>query len=160
MPDSIFTKSIPELQRWAARERLDHRKLNKPVEAINTMVRGVGGPHQPPMAARSAAGIGVVELCIVRDVGPNPEGRTITIALVSKAAEQPFAIEPDGVLANTWPPLRARHYRAFLWFGGTIEDETDVLPAMQIGGEWWVMQQMTWGNLDLQSSIPISDCQV
>lgn len=159
MSVSVFSKTIPELTHQAQGRFITARHLNQSVDAINTMLRGAKPPRQIFIPPRPA-GVGVVELCVVRDIGENPDGRTITIALVSKAAEQPFAIEPDGVLANTWPPLRARHYRAFLWFGGTIEDETDVLPAMQIGGEWWVMQQMTWGNLDLQSSIPISDCQV
>ncbi len=71
-----------------------------------------------------------------------------------------FRLSSQWFLAKTWPPLRGRHYRAFLWQGNTIEDETNVLPAMQIAGTWWVLQQLTWGELDLQSSIPISDCQV
>ena len=67
MPESIFSKSaadlraLSEARRWQPGERLDHRKLNEPVDAINKIIRGVAGARQktfggaPPAPGQAVA---------------------------------------------------------------------------------------------------------
>lgn len=160
MTVSVFTKTLAELRLISKGEPITAQLFNEPRKAINTLLRGVTPPQQVQVPAQPAAG-GAISFCVVRNIEPVAgSDRIISIALVKVADGGALTFDGDVVNAHPWPPLRSRHYRAFLWNGNTIEDETNVLPAMQIGGVWWVQQQLTWGELDLQSSLPISDCQV
>lgn len=156
-------KAISELRRWKKREPVDHRKLNQPVDALNAILRGVSPARQikfvsPPVGS-------AITFCVVRNAEPSAgSDRVIQISLVEASESFPedgaFTIDNEVVMANTWPPLRGRHYKAFEWGGSTIEDETNVLPAVNINDAWWVMQQLTWASLEEESDIRFSDCQV
>ena len=156
-------KAIAELRKWGPREPLDHGKLNEPVEAINKLVRGVTPARQRKFVSPPAGS--AVTFCVVRNAAPSAASdRVIQISLVEASDLFPegeaFTIDSEVVMANTWPPLRGRHYAAFVWESDSIQDETNVLPAVNINDAWWVMQQLTWGSLDSVSDIPLSDCQV
>lgn len=46
MAINLFGQSISQLRRWRAKQPLDHRQLNEPVEALNRMMTGVALPRQ------------------------------------------------------------------------------------------------------------------
>lgn len=142
---SIFTRSIPELRRWAAQERLDHRKLNEPVEAINAMVRGVAGPHQPPMAARGGAVSAEPATTVVLVEAPDVEESSILKIRRVAYADPPvpeeyvwdgeefdaypaFGLKLAGFAGLEWPPPR----------GLPNVEKTAFLKARLVDGFWLV----------------------
>lgn len=75
---SVFEKSIPELERWRRRERLDHRKLNQSVDAINELARGIMRPQmiggQPQRGGTTvAAGPSVGVFVLLEDAALYPD---------------------------------------------------------------------------------------
>lgn len=151
MPDSIFSKTVPELQRWAAKERLDHRKLNKPVEAINTMVRGVGGPHQPSMVARPsvsaepATTVVLVEAPLLPDPPEEPGSPILKIRRVAYADPPvPEQYEWDGEAFDAYPAfgLKVADFVGLEWLpageGVPDVDETVFLKARLVDDFWLV----------------------
>lgn len=63
MNNNLMGVSVRHLRRWRARQPLDHRQWNEPVDLLNDMTRGVGVPRQvmarvggaPPAAVSATA---------------------------------------------------------------------------------------------------------
>lgn len=122
MTESIFNKpvadlkALAELRQWRSGERLDHRKLNAPVDALNRMNRGVAGARQKTFAAPPAPGqiVSVVLLSL-------PDGLTGMM----RVRRVQYATSPPSLL----PPRYAwldEPFTAFMEFG-RVRSEYDQL---------------------------------
>lgn len=100
---------------------------------------------------------------VVRALVDGEDGRRVSVHAVQENDQGIFEFVGDVVPIKTWPKLKGRHYRPFVWPlqppPDPVQPETNVLPVMLVDGQWRVMQYLRWSFPELPSfEWPISDC--
>ncbi len=162
---SVFTKSIPDLQHFHAGHPVSAGKLNRSVDALNRIIRGVASPRQIRPSARSVTEQ-TRQLVVVRAAGDTMD-RSVSVQpvrpkLIEDDWNGEFEVMPFTVPIDmaVYPYQTAADYRAFVWSKarGPLTEETSILMAVKTGGVWYLPQYLRHRLAPPNTDVPITDC--
>jgi hypothetical protein len=71
----------------------------------------------------------------------------------------PLPADQQRKLVWTWPGTRAKHYAAYLWNMGFINEVTPILPVVRIGGKFYVQQYNRYSLQPRPATVRTTDCK-
>lgn len=163
MAVSIFTKGIPELQRWRRGERQLHGKFNESVDLLNALVRGIDGPRQ--VMLRPGSQVAQEKLVVLRGYHNEDPGSFFVLVQEVKPSVGEDGIWTGGyeafgetVKVNVWPFMVAGHFAPFVWEPEELTVQTTLLPLTLYDGVWYLKQQAKRAVARRQGPVKFLDC--
>lgn len=129
MTVNVFTKSIGDLRRWQVGEPVYARKLNRSVDTLNALVRGVASPRQTPINPQGGQEPGGFVRLTFRILGYNElicdtlDGESLVVAKPWQLQRTPFAGVSWGGVTYTFVSPSQR-----LAFKGETEETQVIIP--------------------------------
>ena len=144
---------------WNALKKLASREVTGP-----RVITTPNGWHIRDAPHQETDGVDNIQFVVVKEID-QPNDRAIKVKRVKPTIEDGqwtggFHAVGDLVEMPVYPFQRARDFEAFIWPDDSLTDETCVLPAINVGGDWYVMQYLRHRLAPPNTRIPITDCAV